>query len=251
MKQSIAVINLFILTIFNLSAQSDTTFTYLNKYEAICNKESGVFVSIFYKEDAIWHRENYEISTNYLVAETTYEDDKDGNLFVVEKKMYGDSGVLYRRDIYRRGIITNAFYYYPNGRIQGTALFDTLGVMIKQSGYNENGYLIKDYSFYKEAIFKNSKDSWRVFVFRNFKTGSIENNNAPVGGYSVRINFWIDKNGTISDVNTESNPGFGGKEEAIRVFKLGINQWHPTIENNKPVNSRQSVIISYKIGSYL
>ena len=58
--------------------------------------------------------------------------------------------------------------------------------------------------------------------------------NAPNDTYEVEVIFKVNEDGTISDVKTKNDPGFGTKEEAIRVIKF-MPDWIPARKDGKPV----------------
>jgi hypothetical protein len=59
-------------------------------------------------------------------------------------------------------------------------------------------------------------------------------NKAPSGKYTVYVTFTIDIDGTLKDIRTENDPGYGTKEEAIRVFKKSP-PWIPASEKGHKV----------------
>ena len=75
-----------------------------------------------------------------------------------------DTGVLYNRFVFVRGVKKNGFYYYPNGSIKGSALFNSLGEIVEQTGFDEYGGIIKDYYFFKEPKLVGGLDYWRKYV---------------------------------------------------------------------------------------
>jgi protein TonB len=57
-------------------------------------------------------------------------------------------------------------------------------------------------------------------------------NGAPAGRYTVVLSFIVDKSGNISEINAENDPGYGTKEEAMRVLKKVVvgNQLFKMVE---------------------
>jgi protein TonB len=68
-------------------------------------------------------------------------------------------------------------------------------------------------------------------------------NGAPAGKYSVVVSFIVSKDGSISDVKAENDPGYGTKEESIRVIERGP-KWKPAVQNGRNViyRQRQSIV---------
>jgi protein TonB len=99
----------------------------------------------------------------------------------------------------------------------------------------------------------------------------VENQPAPVGGYEafykyigknikypdqarrmgvegkVFVQFVVDKDGSITDVQVLKGIGSGCDEEAIRVVK-SAPKWTPGKQRGRPVRVRMSVPITFKLG---
>ena len=85
------------------------------------------------------------------------------------------------------------------------------------------------------ARFPGGVDGWRRYLERNLNRDIPVQNGAPFGTYTVLVSFVVDRNGFISDVKAENDPGYGTKEEAVRVIKNGPN-WEPAVQNGRTVN---------------
>ena len=71
-------------------------------------------------------------------------------------------------------------------------------------------------------------------------------NGATSGKYTVIVSFVVDKEGTISDVQAENDPGYGTAAEAVRVIKKS-NKWIPAIQNGRNVIYRQKQSIAFLV----
>jgi hypothetical protein len=81
-----------------------------------------------------------------------------------------------------------------------------------------------------------SAEASTTVEYKNQKAGQFCKS-ADIGKYVVTLSFIVDKNGVISDVRAENDPGYGTKEEAIRVIKKGPD-WRPAVQNGRNVNYR-------------
>jgi protein TonB len=97
-----------------------------------------------------------------------------------------------------------------------------------------------------QARFPNGIEGWRKYLERNLNKDLPSDNGAPAGDYTVVISFIVDKNGVISDVKAEADPGFGTATEAIRVIKKGPN-WVPAEQNGHKVIYRQRQNITFRV----
>lgn len=84
------------------------------------------------------------------------------------------------------------------------------------------------------AEFPGGITAWQRYLERNLNQDIPIQNGAPFGKYVVTLTFIVDKNGAISDVKAENDPGYGTKEEAIRVIERGPN-WIPAVQNGRNV----------------
>lgn len=66
------------------------------------------------------------------------------------------------------------------------------------------------------------------------------------GKYTINIRFLVERDGSITDVNALSDPGFGLAEEAIRVVKKGP-QWSPGKQNGRNVRSYHTQPITFLV----
>ena len=94
----------------------------------------------------------------------------------------------------------------------------------------------------KQPTFPGGMDKFYTYVARNFKTPETEISNA----IKVYVSFVIEKDGTMTDIRVQRNPGFGLDKEAIRVLKSLKTKWTPGILNGKPVRTSYNLPILVK-----
>ena len=93
------------------------------------------------------------------------------------------------------------------------------------------------------AEFPGGLKGWIRYLERTLNRDLPVENGAPTGKYSVVISFIVAKDGTISDVKAENDPGYGTKEEAVRVIRRGP-KWKPAVQNGRNViyRHRQAIV---------
>ncbi|MFW2476272.1 MAG: energy transducer TonB, partial [Sediminibacterium sp.] len=96
------------------------------------------------------------------------------------------------------------------------------------------------------ARFPGDIQAWTRYLERNLNSDIPIENGAPASVYTVIVTFTVDKDGKVSDVKAENDPGYGTKEEAIRVIKKGPN-WIPANQNGNPVVYRHKQMITFKV----
>lgn len=244
MKLPLLLILSFIVSLQSF-AQNDTSYIYLDSSEHICDKDTAKFVKLFYKQADLWYSEKYSTSTRFILEETTFSEDSGNIKQIIEHKEFSDNGILYKRLIFVRGVMKSGFYYYPNGAISGTADFSSTGEIIKQSGFDENGGEIRNYYFEKQPELISGTE-WRVFVSENLRKKLIHRNKAPNGNYKIKLLFDVNEDGTISNLTTDKDPGFGIKEEALRLFSHA-GRWQAGYRNGKKVRMRTYLALSFTL----
>jgi len=96
------------------------------------------------------------------------------------------------------------------------------------------------------AEFPGGIKEWQRFLERNLNSELPTENGAPVGVYTVVVTFIVDIDGKVSDVQAESDPGYGTKDEAMRVIRKGPN-WKPANQNGRAVKYRHRQAITFKV----
>jgi len=96
------------------------------------------------------------------------------------------------------------------------------------------------------AQFPGGLEAWARYLRNNLNSGLPVENGAPPNKYTVFVTFIVDKVGRISDVQAENDPGYGTKEEAIRVIKKGPD-WKPAVQNGRNVIYRHKQGITFQV----
>jgi len=97
-----------------------------------------------------------------------------------------------------------------------------------------------------QAKFPGGPDAWAKYLQRNLKSDTPTDNGAPTGAYTVVVSFLVDKDGNISEVKAENDPGYGTAAEATRVISRGP-KWIPAVQNGRNVIYRQKQAITFKV----
>jgi protein TonB len=88
--------------------------------------------------------------------------------------------------------------------------------------------------------------NWKTFLERNLNGEVPRDNGAPAGRYSVVVEFVVDKEGTVSDIQTLTHHGYGLEEEAVRVLKKAT-KWEPAIQNGIKVKAYRRQVITFEV----
>lgn len=98
-----------------------------------------------------------------------------------------------------------------------------------------------------ESTFPGGMAAWARYLNKTLQYPEEATNNEIQG--SVVVQFIVDKDGNVSNVEAISGPTDGGlREEAVRVIKRS-GQWTPAVQNGRKVKSYKKQPIQFKIGT--
>jgi len=114
------------------------------------------------------------------------------------------------------------------------------GIIEQPKAQDDDGIIFRKVEI--ESTYPDGMQAWMRFLSKNFRVPEEAiNNNA---GGTVVVQFVVDKEGSVSDVNAISGP----KElwaEAVRVIKKS-GKWTPAVQNGRHVASykRQPIVVN-------
>jgi len=97
-----------------------------------------------------------------------------------------------------------------------------------------------------QAKFPGGPEAWQKYLERNLRADVPVENGAPPGRLTVVVSFLVDKEGNISEVKSENDPGYGTADEAVRVIKRGP-KWTPAVQNGRNVIYRQKQSVTFEV----
>ena len=97
-----------------------------------------------------------------------------------------------------------------------------------------------------EAAFPGGVDAWRLYLQQNLKANVPVKKGAPAGEYKVIVKFIVSTDGKITDVEAETDYGYGMEKEVIRIIKKGP-KWLPAMQNGKNVNAYRRQPITFLV----
>jgi protein TonB len=96
-----------------------------------------------------------------------------------------------------------------------------------------------------ESSYPGGDAAWQRYLYKNFHYPDEAVNNEIQG--NVVVQFIVDKEGNISDVQAISGPTDGGlRDEAVRVIKRS-GKWTPAVQNGRQVKSYKRQPIVFKL----
>jgi hypothetical protein len=180
---------------------------------------------------------------NKYYEKTTFKI-KDKNGKIVKEKKYGELTALEHRAI--PSIISKNNSIPTNEELKaelqkGAAEVIEVDVFSPENQIVQkaDGEIYNTSEISQKPVFPNGIEEFYKFVGQNFKAP--ENSKNLKG--KIYITFIIEKDGSITNVRSIRDIGYGTGEEAIRVLKLSP-KWIPGKVNNKPVRVMYSLPIT-------
>ena len=97
-----------------------------------------------------------------------------------------------------------------------------------------------------EATFSGGEAAWRKYLEQNLDPNVPVENGAPIGIYTVVVQFIVDKTGALSDIKTLTNFGYGMEQEVMRIMKKSP-MWSPASQNNRTVKAYRKQPVTFVI----
>ncbi len=147
------------------------------------------------------------------------------------------------------GVFTNTKGYKWEGEWKnGDSIPNKKELVVTSTAKQQNNTNISDtFTIQQEAAqFEGGQLAWLNYIRSNLNPEVPINNGAPVGAYAVVIAFVIDKEGNITDIVVEKDPGYGMAQEAIRVLKKSP-KWVPATQNGQKVTYRQKQSFAFRV----
>jgi TonB-dependent SusC/RagA subfamily outer membrane receptor len=94
------------------------------------------------------------------------------------------------------------------------------------------------------AHFPGGSEAWVKYLERNINRNILIKNGAPPGKYKVIVSFDVDMNGELTNIRAETDPGYGTKDEAIRLIAKGP-KWIPATKDGKAIATNHKQAISF------
>ncbi len=98
------------------------------------------------------------------------------------------------------------------------------------------------------AQFPGGKEAWVEYLNSKLNYNVPINNNAPSGQYPITFSFMIDKEGNITNIVFDNDPGYGIKEEVNRVLSnKKMPKWSPASINGEPKTYRHKQRLTFSV----
>lgn len=99
-----------------------------------------------------------------------------------------------------------------------------------------------------EASFPGGMEKWKRYLERSLYGVNPIEEGSPEGTFTTIVQFVVDVDGSISNVVSLTNHGYGMEEAAIRTIKKGP-KWNPAIQNGRQVKAYRKQMITFVVNS--
>lgn len=98
------------------------------------------------------------------------------------------------------------------------------------------------------AQFPGGLDGWKRYLERNLNNNAAQEDGAPVGSYTVKVQFIVDKTGLISNVTAIEAPKAcpSCAKEAVRAIQKGPH-WEPAVQNGRKVTYQAIQYVTFQV----
>ncbi len=258
-----------ILISLNCIAQKNVVVKYYDSLWFTTPKEKAMYVAEFEKNDTLYKCTGYYLSSKKIYSKS-YCTDINYNLPIGKLLTYYESGKLkdsafydtkgkksFSISYYESGKgkeITNysdwgayeTHTFYENGKLWAHCLQKKPPAQYQCEAFDENGNVLPNYIYKKPPEFQGGQTMWSRYLERNLDISVTTKNSAPAGYYRVYVSFVVEKDGTLINIMAENDPGYGTKEEAIRVITKA-SKWLPAIQYNQPVRYPSRQVITFVV----
>ena len=97
-----------------------------------------------------------------------------------------------------------------------------------------------------EALVIGGETAWRKYLETYLNVMTPYENGAPIGKYTVIVQFIVDKNGRVSEAMALTNFGYGMEDEAVRLIIKGPS-WTPAIQGGKQVKAYRKQAVTFVV----
>jgi protein TonB len=97
-----------------------------------------------------------------------------------------------------------------------------------------------------EASFPGGMNAWRRFLEDNLDASVPVKNGAPAGYYTVVVQFIVDKEGKIQNLEALTHHGYGMETEVLRILRKAPN-WIPAMQKGRYVKAFRKQPVTFGV----
>jgi TonB-dependent SusC/RagA subfamily outer membrane receptor len=125
-------------------------------------------------------------------------------------------------------------------KIDAQEFVNNVPTVVNVANYQKNVTRIKP------PQFPGGEEALAKYLEQNINHKLPQERGGPEGKYTVVLSFLVEEDGTLSNIEARTDPGYGTAEEAIRVIKNGPN-WIPSERDGKKGNYLKRMSIEFSV----
>lgn len=88
---------------------------------------------------------------------------------------------------------------------------------------------------------------WQTYLDQNLQLDSLALDTIPAGTYDIGVVFIIDKQGCLTGIRIQNDPGYGLGDKIVKVIS-GYQQWIPAERNGRKVRAYRKQMVTIIAG---
>ena len=125
-------------------------------------------------------------------------------------------------------------------KIDAQEFVNNVPTVVNVANYQKNVTRIKP------PQFPGGEEALAKYLEQNLNHKQPQERGGPEGKYTVVLSFLVEEDGTLSNIEARTDPGYGTAEEAIRVIKNGPN-WIPSERDGIKGNYLKRLSIAFTV----
>ena len=123
---------------------------------------------------------------------------------------------------------------------------DTASIPVIEKGIGCEERHVKEISCETIEVDAQVKDvrHWLNYLAKNLLLDPLAPDTIPGGNYKIIAWFIIDKEGCITDVKVQNDPGFGLGEKVIKMISRYDINWYPATRNGRNVKAYKKQVVT-------
>jgi hypothetical protein len=239
----IIVMSLFLVCSLVAFGQKDSVRIYTDTSGRLVSETNAHHYVDIIKQGKVYKATAYYKGSNRLYGRGMYSDSTISKGIGIEQQYY-ESGVLKDSILYdQQGHPGIQYSFHENGKLHKRTTVNRMSFATRIEEYDDNGRINPKLTVVQfPPQFRDGLPGWVEFLEKNLKADIPVRKKAPAGKYTVVVSFIVDEDGRVKNISADNDPGYGTREEAIRVLEKSP-KWQPATKNGQPVvyNHKQSI----------
>jgi TonB family protein len=245
--KKLTLVLFFAIATLTAIAQELTVTKYWTKNGDSTGKDNAFNYSIITYTDAskIVYTTKYYSIDGHLKSEISYRDTGKNWIYEGNYLAYHDNGKPKITAVYIKGKLNGEVTtWHANGKIKRKDVYE-LDSLITGQCYTATGQDTAWFPFKISFSYGKGMQEISGFVGRNIKYPKSAKKNEIQG--EVRIQFVIQKDGSLTNEKIRKSVNEEIDEEAMRVFRLIPARWHPALIDGEPTRGYGILPVRFKL----